>query len=1018
VLPELGEIGGRKISSREMTKLGNNVPGARWLRCDLHVHTPFDGEKTFGEDLRAAIEALKQRKPQRLAEIADRFVQACRDAAEGEGIDLVALTDHNSIDGYRYLKPQFDTLAQQARDQKIAMPAILPGVEFSVGGERPIHFLVIFAANTNPDAIDRAITHVFGTADRFDPARGTPRATGQSVDDFLKRLYEYCRPLSGDRTLEFVVLPAHADSRQGVSREVVGGAALSSGEVSVATTLWDEMKGHLRERVISRRDWHGFQTSRPFENLPRAFQELLWRWSAARRGEDWDQLTQSQRARYREQRHWPLVECSDPHVYEAIGSRYAWLKMEVPDIEGIRLALLDPESRLRRMADGPPGQRYPRIERLRVCNTDFFEDVNVPLSPCLTTLVGGRGSGKSTLIEYLRYALDRDHKEDFGGEKSDETRGAVERILKDKRQRDFGETPGTLLPDYELELELVVAERRYRLRRDQEGIGVIRDPGTPSEEAVPLDVRSLVSPRILSQGQIARIAKDPAAQRHELDALLDPDRLAEIEDTRRSAQERLQDLQSKRSRLKKRRATLPGRKTELQKVEDQIAFLEQAGGKEVLARFQAFEQERQWLDGALEELGRQAERLKEQTELVQAGAAELPDLPVSAAAGSWMETVRQRVIQQLEKAAAVLTTETRALRDLSRHIEQERAEQWQPDYERVRGEVEALREELATRGIDSTHHEKLLQQRMLLKREIQQLEVIGQELERVAKEIGTARSELVQIHERRLELRRRQAGSLEELDADVRLEILAFQDRKDFESRREEWFAGAGLQERDWTAIADYVFAPNGSVAENIAALVECWRADVEVTADQGRAIDASESCVMILLDSGDGNLLTKNFLNALERADRLRLDELERFLPEDSVELRVRGAGGEFTPITTGSVGQRSTAILSLLLSAGDQPLIIDQPEDDLDNRYIYDVVVSLLRHGKFSRQILIATHNANIPVNGDAELIVALGVEDRLGTVLACGSIDRPEVKEQVSVIMEGSAEAFRLRRERYGY
>lgn len=144
----------------------------------------------------------------------------------------------------------------------------------------------------------------------------------------------------------------------------------------------------------------------------------------------------------------------------------------------------------------------------------------------------------------------------------------------------------------------------------------------------------------------------------------------------------------------------------------------------------------------------------------------------------------------------------------------------------------------------------------------------------------------------------------------------------------------------------------------------------------------------------------------------------MERFLPEDKVEARVRSADGTFKPIASGSVGERSTAILSLLLSAGDQPLIIDQPEDDLDNRYIYEVVVDLLRRRKFSRQIIIATHNANIPVNGDAELIVALGVENRLGNVLVVGSIDRPEVKEQVSMIMEGSAEAFRLRRERYGF
>ena len=123
------------------------------LLSDLHVHTPFDRAKRFGEDVRAAIQAFQSEKPQRLAEIADEFVAACRDAA----MDLVALTDHHSVDGYRYLRAQFGALADQARDQDLAMPAILPGVEFSVGGERPIHFLVIFAASTDPEVIDGAI---------------------------------------------------------------------------------------------------------------------------------------------------------------------------------------------------------------------------------------------------------------------------------------------------------------------------------------------------------------------------------------------------------------------------------------------------------------------------------------------------------------------------------------------------------------------------------------------------------------------------------------------------------------------------------------------------------------------------------------------------------------------------------------------------------------------------------------------------------------------------------------------
>jgi ABC-type cobalamin/Fe3+-siderophores transport system ATPase subunit len=988
-------------------------PGARWLRCDLHVHTPFDGEKKFGEDIRAAIEAFRKEKPQRLAEIAERFVTACRSAAGGAGMDLVALTDHNSIDGYRYLRAQFDTLAQQARDQGLQMPAILPGVEFSVGGERPIHFLVIFETTTDPDAIDRAISHVFGTSDRFDPKRGTPRATGQSVDEFLTRLYEYCRPPSGDRNLQFVVLPAHADGRQGVSREVIGGAAVS--EITVATSLWDEMKGHLRQRVITRRDWHGFQASRPFAELPQAFKELLWRWAAARRSEDWDNLSEGQKARYREQKHWALVECSDPHRYEAIGSRFTWLKMEVPDVEGIRLALLDPESRLRRMADGPPGRAYPRVQRLHVKRTDFFEGVEIPINPCLTTLIGGRGTGKSTVIEYLRHALDRARREDLPDDEPSNVREAVQSVLSAKRERDFGHTKGTLLPDHEITADIVVAERLYRVRRSASGIEVVQDPDQPGAQAAPFDVRSLVVPRILSQRQIARIARDPASQRSELDALIDPDRLREIENRRRALAETLSQLQATRTRLTEQGAKLPSVETELQKVRDQMAFIETAGRKEVLARFDALERERRWLDDTQREIERLASELEDTAGATEGTDVDIAVLPDSTPAATWVRSVADRVRRSRQAAATALRDQVRTLRVLRDTIVAEQAEKWQAGYNEARSAYDTLRQEMTARGVDFAQHEKLLQRRALLEREVTSLQKTGQELEEVARKLRETRLQLIERHESRLAARREQAQALEEMDADVRLEILGFRDRDDFESRREQWFGGAGLQERDWTALCDYIFAANGQVSDRIRELVEALRADVHATASRGTSLSTADSQVASLVGA---DRLTRNFFNALSRQDRIRLDEMERFLPEDLVQARVRAADGSFKTIETGSVGEKSTAILSLLLSAGDQPIIIDQPEDDLDNQYVYNVVVDLLRRRKFSRQVIIATHNANIPVNGDAELIVALGVKERLGVVLGAGSIDRPDIKELVSVIMEGSAEAFRLRRERYGY
>lgn len=115
-------------------------------------------------------------------------------------------------------------------------------------------------------------------------------------------------------------------------------------------------------------------------------------------------------------------------------------------------------------------------------------------------------------------------------------------------------------------------------------------------------------------------------------------------------------------------------------------------------------------------------------------------------------------------------------------------------------------------------------------------------------------------------------------------------------------------------------------------------------------------------------------------------------------------------------SEGQRNTAVLNLLLAQGDGPIVIDQPEDELDSNFIYRDLVPLLRRVKEHRQIILATHNANLPVNGDAELIYALKARGDHGYLRAAGGLDRPAVTQAVLDIMEGSREAFRRRREKY--
>lgn len=119
---------------------------------------------------------------------------------------------------------------------------------------------------------------------------------------------------------------------------------------------------------------------------------------------------------------------------------------------------------------------------------------------------------------------------------------------------------------------------------------------------------------------------------------------------------------------------------------------------------------------------------------------------------------------------------------------------------------------------------------------------------------------------------------------------------------------------------------------------------------------------------------------------------------------------------------------MLGFVLHHGDEPLILDQPEDDLDTEWISGLVVAELRASRRKRQLIVVTHNANIPVNGDADRVIVL--ENKEGSTrvrmssttegdhLHCGAIEVPEVRSYIQNIMEGGIRAFIQRERKYGY
>ena len=140
---------------------------------------------------------------------------------------------------------------------------------------------------------------------------------------------------------------------------------------------------------------------------------------------------------------------------------------------------------------------------------------------------------------------------------------------------------------------------------------------------------------------------------------------------------------------------------------------------------------------------------------------------------------------------------------------------------------------------------------------------------------------------------------------------------------------------------------------------------------------------------------------------------------PTPVIKVRTKGAGSKQISINQLSDGQKHTILLTIaMLAESNLPLVIDQPEDDLDNAFIFDSLVSTLRSIEERRQVIVVTHNANIAVLGDSELILSMRRSGDKGTVTDRSSVDRGETKKSVQAILEGGELAFRRRKEIYGH
>lgn len=885
-------------------------------------------------------------------------------ASRAAGLDAVAVTDHNT---HRWI----------AEVQKAAEGTglvIFPGAEITVDGG--IHLLAILPPEADPDAVVALLGECQIPAAKFGLSDTRSPLTFLQVAEIVTR--------RGG-----VTVGAHVDDTDGFLKRLV--TVRAGGNTAGDGTLKDIVRSlHLYGAEIKNKDT-----------------ALLAYLDNTKTGY--------------ERPDGPLaqLEGSDTHALNEVGRRWTWIKMSRPDIVGLRLALMDGELSVRRggiITDDPNTRAADLIEAIEVEHARYMgrgKSLRIELNPWLNAVIGGHGTGKSSLVEFLRLALRRE------GE-----------ILKDSSLREelkkYAEVYGSREEAGLLTENAVV---RVLFRRDGERYRIQWSPQgdvEPIEEldvagkwtSTPGEVAGRFPVRIFSQKQIYKLAEKPNALLIQIDDSRAVDAAAlraEMEREEKSflglrAQARAIDAELRDE------ARLQGT---LADVKRKLAVFEASGHRDVLTAYQTVERQQGALDGwvgTFEEAVVRLEALPDELateelpagafpEVTAASAAERAALKALAEATRQLEDLRTRARSLAADAHAALAALRTALAGppWSEHVVAERQR-----YEALKGDL------VAAGAGDPSGYGRLVQESQTLEARLKAMDgrrKAKESLERQAREGLTRMSTL------RAELTERRRRFLSEVLADnvhVSVQIVPYGDDRNAVSQLRECIERSGD-----TTFEDQIWGEDENRRGVLRVLYEDFPPDKD---PEGFASGlAAVKARLIGVASGiDDPALHGKFQNFLRRLPPEGRDRVEAMFPEDSVSVSYRPRPAEaLRPIDQGSPGQKSAAILAFLLSHGTQPLVLDQPEDDLDNQVISELIVAQLRQIKTRRQVIVVTHNANIVVNGDAELVVSLVTGTGQTHVETVGGLQEEKVRGVVGRVMEGGLEALerRYRRIRAG-
>lgn len=682
-------------------------------------------------------------------------------------------------------------------------------------------------------------------------------------------------------------------------------------------------------------------------------------------------------------RDFAKLMSSDSHELAKLGSnidgnnRLTRIKMSSLTFRSFKLALMSSESRVR-LEDYLPEMR-PIITHVKL-EGELLDGVDVELSPNLTCIIGSRGAGKSTLLESIR--------ESTGNESR-------------SKLRDSEVWPQSITLDY-----IDETGQHIQMQRDKNSMVVNRTDPAQGITVIPIES--------YGQGDTANTIQhsdeNPQVIIDFLDSFLNLSALKLQDD---QYVEQLRSNQSEMNKLRINLIALPAAQKNLENEKAKLKKLEQTKAADIVKYHNALIQERELrtsLIGDLKQLVKTYSDILTNRDVFDKVAAISEDNIVVGK--DFFANVKAIV----DSFAGIVATKSQELKDALKQKVDElnvQLKAWNNKEKEIQDKIDAKKEELTKQGIPFD-----LGQINQISKDIVDYEKTVKKLledQKKLKELQTARRGLITARlDNKKEITRKHLFFANKINKDLRNSVDDFFITVKYqEGLYSPEFADSLKQMMGWRTSQvpkASIIAQSITITDFVNAVVKNDFSPLQaIQYDGSRLLNDSEIAIIFQTLRQD---------NQYESLECLRFDDFPQI-----VVTKYMDNGGTRVSVTKRisqlSLGQQQSVLLGiLLLSDSSRPLLIDQPEDNLDSEFIYKTIVSTLRKIKEHRQVIVVTHNPNIAVLGDAELIIPLKSTNSKAMIMSPGSIDDANTVKLCCQILEGGESAFKQRQKIYGY